>query len=186
MRIISGQYRGQTIQTPLGESSRPTLSRIRESIFNILMPIVEDSCFLDLYAGTGSIGLEALSRGAKQVVFVESDRKLVTMLQENVDKFDPQHLKTQVIAGDAVAMVRRMVLKNEKYDIVFLDPPYNLTEIERWEVDQQLGTLLQSEGVLLLQHAKKISVSNTWANCVQVRSKYYGKTALSFFRSTTY
>ncbi|MCK5241567.1 16S rRNA (guanine(966)-N(2))-methyltransferase RsmD [bacterium] len=183
MRIISGLYRGQTIKTPLGEESRPTLSRVRESIFNILMPLMEEARFLDLYAGTGSIGLEALSRGAQQVVFVEADRKPAKILQDNVDKFDNRHLRTQVIVADAVSVVRQLGLKKEKYDIIFLDPPYTQTEIDRWGKNQELGLLLRPKGILLLQHAKKIAVSETWANLVQVRSRSYGKTTLSFFRS---
>ncbi len=96
MRIIAGQYRGQILKTPRGLKIRPTLSRIRESLFNILASRIKDSRFLELYAGSGSVGLEALSRGSRQVVMVETDRVIASILSDNISRLDSRGTVTEI------------------------------------------------------------------------------------------
>jgi len=183
MRIIAGHYRGQTVKIPKGINSRPTLSRIREALFNILMPYIPDADFLDVYAGVGSIGLEALSRGARRVVFIEADQVIAKVLMENVKRFDAAHERTKVVAGDAFCNLQLMLRQQQRFDIIFFDPPYIQPEIDRWTQHVRLNSLLQPDGIMVLQHAKQAMVPEKWAGCFKTKARTYGKTTLSFFKS---
>ncbi|WP_075719598.1 16S rRNA (guanine(966)-N(2))-methyltransferase RsmD [Roseburia sp. 499] len=122
MRIIAGSARSLPLKTIEGMDTRPTTDRIKETLFNILNPDISGCDFLDLFAGSGQIGLEAISRGARQAVFVENNKKAVNCIQENIafTRFTEQ---STVMHMDAVSAIRRMEGKHI-FDIIFMDPPY--------------------------------------------------------------
>ncbi len=123
MRIISGNKRGMLLETPDGMDTRPTSDRIKETLFNMIAPYVCDSYFLDLFAGSGQMGIEALSRGAREAVFVEKDKRAIACIENNLNKakFDDDSLLLKTDVFSALNM-----LKNHSvFDIVFMDPPYN-------------------------------------------------------------
>ena len=123
MRIIAGSARGRRLTSPPGEETRPTLDRVREAIFSSLSPYLYDAAALDAFAGSGAMGLEALSRGAKSCLFVESDRKTADLVRQN--------LKGCALEGGTVvcAACRRVIAeqaaRGQQFDLIFLDPPYN-------------------------------------------------------------
>lgn len=120
MRVIAGKARSLPLKTPAGMNTRPTTDRIKETLFNMLQSQIADSVFVDLFSGSGSIGIEALSRGANKAYFIESDRKAVECIRDNLNftKFSDQ---AQVLAQDAVSGVYSI---KEAADIIFMDPPY--------------------------------------------------------------
>ena len=124
MRIISGQYRGLILKTLKGGKLRPTSEQLRETLFDVLGPAVEGSRFLDAYAGSGAVGLEALSRGAREVVFIEHHRPAVELIRENL-----RALKIasgfRLLTSAVLATLERLSEENEPFDFVFLDPPYD-------------------------------------------------------------
>jgi 16S rRNA (guanine(966)-N(2))-methyltransferase RsmD len=181
MHIIAGCFHGQILKSPSGYHTRPTLSRIRESLFNILAPRIRAARFLDLYAGAGSIGLEALSRGSRFVFFVESDRSVGRVLSENVAKFDPQGTATLVLLAKVLETIGTLGRQDEKFDIIFLDPPYDQGEVETLAGNVRLDRLLAEDGVVVLQHGRKENPPGQWAGCRQVRRRIYGETALTFY-----
>lgn len=122
MRVIAGSARRLRLKTPEGTGTRPTTDRIKETLFNILQPLVEGCVFVDLFCGSGGIGIEALSRGAKRAFFVESDRRAAGMLRENLE-FTKLAGKATVLQQDVFSALGRI---REKADIVFMDPPYGL------------------------------------------------------------
>ncbi len=124
MRVIAGSARRLLLKTVEGRAVRPTSDQIKETLFNMLAPHIEQSYFLDLFAGSGAIGIEALSRGAKQAVFVEKDAKAVTCIQGNLlhTKLDN---KAKLIKMDALFALRVLEIEGEHFDIIFMDPPYN-------------------------------------------------------------
>lgn len=124
MRVIGGAHRGRRLRAPGGFRTRPTASRVREALFDILGPTVRGQRVLDLFAGTGAVGIEALSRGAARVVFVERDRAALRALRANLAAVGAGHARARVVAGDAVAAVRRLGRSEQPFDLVFLDPPY--------------------------------------------------------------
>jgi len=125
VRIVAGAYGGRRIGAPSGDTTRPTSDRVREALFSMLGPLGED-VVLDLYAGSGALGLEALSRGAARAVFVERDRRALAALHANVATLGLSAERAVVRSGDAGRVARDAVAGGEAYDLVFLDPPYRL------------------------------------------------------------
>jgi len=122
MRIISGKARGLKLYSLEGLETRPTLDRVKESLFNIIRNNIKDSNVLDLFAGTGSLGLECISRGAKSVTFCDYNKKAIDIINKNILKAKFEE-KSQVINKDYIKCLE--ILKNNKYDIIFIDPPYD-------------------------------------------------------------
>jgi 16S rRNA (guanine966-N2)-methyltransferase len=144
VRIIAGTHRGQRIEAPPGRGTRPTSDRVRESVFNILGP-VDDAIVLDLYAGSGALGLEALSRGAAQAVFVERDADAVRAIERNLDKL---RLRATVLRQDAIAAV---AADKRKYDLVFVDPPYEMYPAIEPQLARYLPSLLADGAVVVVE-----------------------------------
>jgi len=128
IRIISGEFRHRQLSIPDSENCRPTMDKVREAVFSSLAEKVINSTFLDLFAGSGAIGLEALSRGAKKVFFNEKDSKVMKYLSKNVLLLDPSQSKTIIIKKDYIDCINHLAQKNNVFDIVYLDPPYDLKE----------------------------------------------------------
>jgi len=147
MRIIAGTHRGHTIYAPRGRDTRPTSDRVRENVYNILGS-VEDATVLDLFAGSGAMGLEALSRGATRAVFVENDREAVRTIERNLDKL---RLPGTVLRRDAASALSAEAGAGRKYDLVLVDPPYEMyTEIEP-TLARYLPSLLADDGVVVVE-----------------------------------
>ena len=144
MRIISGSRKGHTIQAPVGRGTRPTSDRVRESIFNILGP-VDDATVLDLYAGSGAMGLEALSRGAASAVFVERDPDAIRAIERNLDKL---RLRGTVLRQDAIAVLAG---EKRKYDLVFVDPPYEMYADLEPQLARYLPPVVAEDGVVVIE-----------------------------------
>ena len=124
MQVVAGSARRILLKTLPGDSTRPTSNRIKETLFNILQPVVQGSRFLDLFAGSGAIGIEALSRGAREAVFVENSRQACACIQDNLTR---THLKEKamLMTSDVFAAVKRLSASGKPFDIIFLDPPYD-------------------------------------------------------------
>jgi 16S rRNA (guanine966-N2)-methyltransferase len=144
MRIIAGSRKGHTIHAPKGRDTRPTSDRVRENVFNILGP-VDGATVLDLYAGSGAMGLEALSRGAARAVFVESDGDAVRAIERNLDKL---RLQATVLQRDALAV---LATERTKYDLVLVDPPYDMYPDLETRLARYLPTVLAEGGVVVLE-----------------------------------
>ena len=133
MRVIAGTRRSLPLKSVEGEGTRPTLDRYKETLFNILMPYIPGCRFLDLFAGSGAVGIEALSRGAESAVFVEQAREAIRCIEENI-RFTKFEKESRVVKGDALNFIRG--LREVPYDVIFIDPPY--------------GKELEKEALLLL------------------------------------
>ena len=147
MRIIAGTHRGHTIYAPRGHDTRPTSDRVRENVFNILGP-VDGAVALDLYAGSGAMGLEALSRGAARVVFVERDGDAIRTIERNLDKL---RLSATVLRQDAVTALAAEAASGRKYDLVLVDPPYEMYSDIEPQLARYLPTLLSGDGVVVVE-----------------------------------
>lgn len=121
LRVIAGKWRSRVIKIPQNTDIRPTPNRVRETLFNWLQPYINGANCLDLYAGSGALGIEALSRGAKHVTFVDINNSNLVSIKENIDTFGEEH-KADFIFGDALACLKDQI--QHKYDIIFVDPPY--------------------------------------------------------------
>ncbi len=152
MRIIAGQRKGHTIYAPRGVETRPTGDRVREAAYTLIGP-VDDAIVLDLFAGSGAMGLEALSRGAATAVFVESSREACRAIERNLDKL---HLTgARVVCGDAATALAAEAAAGRKYDLVLVDPPYRMFSTFRPALATYLPTVLARDGLVVVETSAK-------------------------------
>jgi 16S rRNA (guanine966-N2)-methyltransferase len=147
VRIIAGEKRGHTIFAPRGRETRPTSDRVRENVFNIVAPWVEGARVLDLYAGSGAMGLEALSRGAASALFVESDPDALHVIERNLDKL--RLAGARVVRLDVTTALAQESGAGRKYDLVLVDPPYDMTNYET--LARYLPAVLADDGLLVVE-----------------------------------
>jgi 16S rRNA (guanine966-N2)-methyltransferase len=175
MRIISGERKGHTIFAPKGRDTRPTSDRVRENVFNIVAPWVEDARVLDLYAGSGAMGLEALSRGAAAVVFVESDPDAVRAIERNLDKL--RLTGATVVRTGATTGLAQEASAGRQYDLVLADPPYAMTDYET--LARYLPRVLADDGLLVLESSARIEPE--LAGLAVRTTRKYGSTRVTVF-----
>ena len=181
MRIIAGEARGRQIIAPEGRNTRPTLDRVRENIFNMLQAEVPGSRVLDLFAGSGALSLEAVSRGAESAVLVDSDRKAHMVQKRNIDTLRYAE-KTRVLLYDWKRAVRILQEEGQIFDLVFLDPPYCMTDLR--DVFASLIPITDADTLIVLEHesGKSITAADQYE---VVRQKEWGFCAVSFYRLKT-
>jgi 16S rRNA (guanine(966)-N(2))-methyltransferase RsmD len=183
MRIIAGEFRGRRLLSPIGDQTRPITDRVKQSLFDILAPGIPDSHVYDCFAGTGSLGLECLSRGAASAVFVESDRSAVALLRKNIDALGVGSRST-VVAGDAFQWFSSTT--NRPASIIFLDPPYAFVR-DRNEDLRRLGEQiaahhLSPDGIVVLRHSSQDGVE--LGPLLRYDERIYGGMTIEFLRAT--
>lgn len=181
MRIIAGEYRGRVLKSPPDSRTRPTSDRLRETLFNILAPqIGDDTRVLDLCAGTGAVGIEALSRGAEFATFVDKSRKACALIEENLDLLGIDESKTEVVALPAENFSGRD--HKPGWDIVFYDPPYETNySLVLFGFGAEEARLLREEGVLIAEHHAKNILPDASGQLRRWRLLTQGDTCLSFY-----
>jgi 16S rRNA (guanine(966)-N(2))-methyltransferase RsmD len=186
MRVIAGKFRSRVLTAPPGLDTRPTSDRLRETLFNVLAPRVGGAAFLDLYAGSGANGIEALSRGAKSVVFVEKAAPAVAAIRANLQALGIRE-GWQLEPRSAASSVKRLVEQGQRFDLVFLDPPYKAAE-EYALVLGPLGgertSLLADDAIVIAEHHRKQPLEDEYGNLRRYRLLEQGDAALSFYSAT--
>ena len=152
MRVIAGSYRGRTLKAPPGESTRPTSDRVREALFSILGDRIREAEVLDLFAGSGALGLEALSRGARHATFVDEDPKAIAAVKANLDAVKAV---ADVRRGDALRFLSGASGRGAQYDLVFLDPPYRLAERLAPSLSEALPAVLAPGAVAVAESDRR-------------------------------
>ncbi len=200
MRIVAGKYRSRTLRSLHGAALRPTSDRLRETLFSILGRTVEGSMFVDVYAGTGAVGIEALSRGARKAVFIENHAAAVQQIRRNLQSLDidavivspgsASHTRrfgegplAEILAGDAVRGLERLAARLLHAQFVFLDPPYAETKEYSRVLDfLDSSSLLTPAGLVIVEHARRHALPEYLAQLERVRLVEQGDAALSFYR----
>jgi len=176
MRVIAGTFRGRKLLGPKSQPIRPTSDRVRESLFAILGDMVVGARFADLCAGTGSVGLEALSRGAWHTTFVEKSRGAVALLRKNVEILGLGRNQVEIWTAD----VTRLSKPTEPWNIVFIDPPYNLAESIVARLAQR--DIFEEGGLVILEHGGKEPISAEPFGLEVLDHRSYGETSITFLR----
>jgi 16S rRNA (guanine(966)-N(2))-methyltransferase RsmD len=176
VRIISGAFKGRQLAGPTGPGLRPTSDSLRETLFNILGPRVRGTTMVDGFAGTGAVGLEALSRGAARVTFVELDRRAIKLWQDNI-RLCGAGAQSEVISSD---WQRGAATLSDRFDVVFLDPPYDVTDLEA--IVRAGAPLLAPGGRLVLEHSRRRDSPAEVAPLQRIRLVLAGDSALSFYQ----
>ena len=186
MRIIAGTFRSRQLKSLKGMALRPTSDNLRETLFNVLGGLVVDARFMDLFAGTGAVGIEALSRGASEAIFVEKHPPAVALIKENLESLEIRE-GARVVASDALKALERLVKEpsaaNARIDLLFLDPPYAETEQYK-SVLSYLGgaNLLAENAVVIAEHQSKLDLPESFGKLRRVRVLRQGDAALTFYR----
>ncbi|RMG07186.1 MAG: 16S rRNA (guanine(966)-N(2))-methyltransferase RsmD [Acidobacteria bacterium] len=180
MRIIAGKYRRRIIKSAPSLKIRPTSDRLRETLFNILTNRIDDETFfLDLCAGTGAVGIEALSRGAGFATFVDKSRKACMLVEENLDLLQIPEDKTEVIRADAAEYIKRA---EKNFNLIFYDPPYRDNYLEVLSAIA-FGTVLTEDGILIVEHESKKDLPDSIGRIRRWRLIKQGSSSLSFYEN---
>ena len=172
MRVIGGEFRSRRLKTVRGLDTRPTPDRLRESLFDVLAPRIRDCVFLDAYAGTGAVGIEALSRGARRAIFVEKNQGAVAVIRDNLAALGVGN-RAEVYTSKAVPVLERV-----SADIVFLDPPYERED----EYESELTILDVAENELVIvQHSSRVALKPDYGGLHRYRELKQGDNVLSFY-----
>ena len=185
MRIVGGRWRGRSLKGPSSDAIRPTSDRLRETLFNVLTAgnpsALAGTMWVDLFAGTGAVGIEALSRGAAMVHFVESSAKAVELVQKNLQSLGITK-NFEVLRQDAVRAIG--ALKKAKADFVFLDPPYRMNEAYQQTLEALAASaLLKQDGTVIAEHDKRFDPGEGFGKLQRLRKLEQGDSALSFYRN---
>lgn len=184
MRIIAGKYRGRKLKSPPSAQTRPTSDRLRETLFNVLAPRIEGARFLDLCAGTGAVGIEALSRGAEHVTFVDKSRRMCGLIEANASALGIGEQEFEIVVADASDFLRRHAKKERgPFDIIFFDPPYAADyEAVLSCIAEHVRQLTSDEGIAVVEHHKKKDLPDEFGSLKCYRALKQGDSVLSFFQ----
>jgi 16S rRNA (guanine966-N2)-methyltransferase len=177
LRIISGGLKGRRLITPKDNKIRPTTDKVKESIFSMLMPYIEDAVVIDLFAGTGNLGLEAISRGARYCYFGDKARESLLLIKENI-KYCEVEKQATIISGEFERILERV---HEKVDIIFLDPPYKDGLIKNCLIKIEELELLSDDGVIVIEHGKREELDDDIGKFSKIKEKKYGTIVVSIY-----
>lgn len=182
MRVIAGRFRSRRLKTLPGVQTRPTNDRLRETLFNVLTPHISGAVLADCYAGSGAVGIEALSRGAEWVYFLENDRSATRVIQQNLRALEVEE-GCEILSLDVVAGLRRLERGGVRLDLVFLDPPYRAAEeYQRSFAALGQATLLAPDALVIAEHHPKQPLADSYGALARTRTLRQGGAVLSFYR----
>lgn len=180
MRIIGGTLKGKPLRTCRGLFLRPTSGKLRETLFNILAPCLTGGAVLDLFAGTGSLGIEALSRGMDRAVFVEKNPRVISVLHRNIAACDLES-QTEVLGCTVSKGLNILSLRKDQFSTIFLDPPYRGDLIEKTLCALSKANLLEKSGLIIVEHSARAAIEASYGALKLDDRRQYGQTAISFF-----
>jgi 16S rRNA (guanine(966)-N(2))-methyltransferase RsmD len=180
MRITGGSLRGRLLRAPIGKATRPTSSKVREAVFNIVGDRIADARVLDLFAGSGALGIEALSRGALFAAFVESSPAAEKAILENLEELELDD-RAQVMRGSVTNALERLSGAGEKFRIVFADPPYAGRVAEETLSAVAASGVLAPDSIVIVEHTKRQELSGEFGSLSLASSHRYGDTVVSVY-----
>ncbi len=182
IRVVSGLLKGRKIPTLQGHGIRPTSLRAREALFSILGPVIPGACVADLCAGSGSIGIEALSRGAAKAVFIEQSPEAGRMLQNTLAQFKLEAQSQVFIQDVALAIQNSLLVGWHPFDVLYFDPPYQYEHSHDLLTQMEHANLVSSTGLIIYEHFSKMTPTSSIGKWMQTRTAKYGDTALTFYQ----
>lgn len=182
VRVISGDRKGHKLKAPKGKEVRPTEDRIKESLFNIIRPIKKDAIILDLFSGSGSIGIEFLSRGSKLAYFVDASNVSILTIKENLIHTNLID-KSIILNKDAIRALSYFKEHKLRFDYIYLDPPFKEHKLLLSALEIIYNyELISNEGVIIVEHEKHLQLDERYFGLVRYDSRHYGSKSLSFYK----
>ncbi|MFD1735699.1 16S rRNA (guanine(966)-N(2))-methyltransferase RsmD [Bacillus salitolerans] len=181
MRVISGKRKGHPLRAVPGQSTRPTTDKVKESIFNMIGPYFNEGIGLDLFGGSGGLGIEALSRGLDKVIFVDRDHKAIQTIRSNVQSvhFEDQ---VEIYRNDAEKAIKALLKRDIQFDIIFLDPPYKNQKLKALISILDSNQLIKEDGMIVVEHADDVQLPDQIGRLVKKREESYGLTVISIYQ----
>lgn len=183
MRIIAGKYRSRLIRSPRAQGVRPTKDRIREALFNIIREYIDGRDVLDLFAGSGAFGIEAISRGANKAVFVDSQRECIKAIESNLNMLEVEKDRFGIIKMDVFKAIDMLVNAGKKFDIILMDPPYYKEIAKKCLIKLSERDILNPRCIIMTEHHKRDILPQEIGGITSYRSVCYGDICLTFYKS---
>ncbi len=183
MRVVAGDRKGMPLKAIAGNTTRPTTDKVKESIFNMIGPFFNGGIAVDLFAGSGGLGIEALSRGVAHALFIEKDSRAFQTLQENIKKCRYEDV-SELFRTDAMRGVKALLKRDIVIDYLFVDPPYHKKEY--YDLFETLikGDKLSEDAIIMCEHSTEVELPNRYGAYTCVRQETYGSTIISIYRHT--
>ena len=180
MKVISGTLKGRKIEGYNLDGTRPTMDRVKESLFGMIQDNIKDSVVLDLFAGSGGLGIEAISNGAKSCYFIDHNNEVIKVLNKNIVNLNIKD-KSKVILSDWKKFLNDSAKNNLKFDLIFVDPPYDYDVYEKILDKVSTLNLLNDNGLIILEHAN-LNLKETYNNLTLHKSKKYGTKSVNIYK----
>jgi 16S rRNA (guanine966-N2)-methyltransferase len=184
VRVVSGTCKGRPLKAVPGNTTRPTTDKVKEALFNMIGPYFDGGIGLDLFAGSGGLGLEALSRGLERVIFIDRESKAIQVINENIRacKFEEQ---TEVYRNDAERALKALIKREITFDYIFLDPPYKKQQLVSLmeKMDQQ--NVVKTNGIIVCEHSFDVELPQLVGQLTQIKHEKYGMIAVTIYSRTS-
>ncbi|PFO09927.1 16S rRNA (guanine(966)-N(2))-methyltransferase RsmD [Bacillus sp. AFS076308] len=180
MRVVSGICKGRPLKAVPGNTTRPTTDKVKEALFNMIGPYFDGGIGLDLFAGSGGLGIEGLSRGLEKVIFIDRESKAIHVIQENIKacKFED---KSEVYRNDADRALKALIKRGISFDYIFLDPPYKKQQLVSLMEKMDDQDLVKTEGIIVCEHSFDVELPQTIGRFNQIKHEKYGIIAVSIY-----
>lgn len=181
MRVVSGTCKGRALKAVPGNTTRPTTDKVKEAIFNMIGPYFDGGIALDLFAGSGGLGIEALSRGLDKAIFVDRDHKAIQIIRENIHTCYLDD-KTEIYRNDADRALKALIKREITFDFIFLDPPYKKQQLVSLmqKMDQQM--VVHKGSMVVCEHTHELELPASIGELTQVKHEEYGITAITIYQ----
>nr|WP_263328128.1 16S rRNA (guanine(966)-N(2))-methyltransferase RsmD [Neobacillus sp. Marseille-Q6967] len=180
MRVVSGVCKGRPLKAVPGNTTRPTTDKVKEAIFNMIGPYFDGGAGLDLFAGSGGLGLEALSRGLDKVIFIDRDARAIHVIHENIRACNMEE-KAEVYRNDADRALKALIKREIKLDYIFLDPPYKKQQLVSLIQKMEEHSLLNTNGIIVCEHSHDVELPETIGAFSQMKHEKYGIIAITIY-----
>ncbi|WP_243290249.1 16S rRNA (guanine(966)-N(2))-methyltransferase RsmD [Bacillus sp. FJAT-47783] len=181
MRVVSGSCKGKQLKAVPGMNTRPTTDKVKEAVFNMVGPYFEGGMALDLFAGSGGIGIEALSRGMERCVFIDRDRKAIQTIHMNLKSCRLED-RAEVFKAEAERALKALVKRSLTFDLIMLDPPYKKQKLESLITFIDENKLLNEHGVIICEHSDDVELPEEIGSCEVVKKETYGHTVITIYK----
>jgi 16S rRNA (guanine966-N2)-methyltransferase len=183
--VVSGICKGRPLKAVPGNTTRPTTDKVKEALFNMIGPYFDGGIGLDLFAGSGGLGLEALSRGLEKVIFIDRESKAIQVIQDNIKacKFEDQ---AEVYRNDAERALKALVKREIRFDYIFLDPPYKKQQLVSLMEKMDHQNLVKPEGIVVCEHSFDIELPKSVGRFNQIKHEKYGMIAVTIYLRTDF
>jgi 16S rRNA (guanine(966)-N(2))-methyltransferase RsmD len=181
MRVVSGKWKGRQLKAVPGMNTRPTTDKVKEAVFNIIGPYFDGGLALDLFGGSGSLGIEAISRGMDKAIFVDKDGKAIQTIKQNVEAFDLKE-QVEVYRNEAIRALNALKKREIKFDLILLDPPYKKHQLEDLIHKISEYGLLAPTGLIMAEHSYDVKLPDQMGDFIRTRQEDYGLTVISVYR----